>query len=160
VDAELATLSFKGLANDTITLNTNDGRGGSNSQTIAVAVTQPMLIGPTSFVTQGQSLQIAGLSINDGNAAALGETIAVVLSDPPLAASVALSATTVSGATVSGNNTTSLTLSGGFAAVNAELATLIYGGDGSGGGTANLLAVAITDSAGGSTSTSLNKLGT
>jgi len=130
VNTELGTLTYAaaapgGAESDTITLKTSDGRGGSNTETIAVTINQPPVttVPLTPELDQaGHSLAIAGVSVADADAVSAGKTITVVLSDT----TGLLSATAATGATVTGAGTTSLTLSGSLSAVDTELASLTY----------------------------------
>jgi hypothetical protein len=111
---------------DTITVSTNDGAGGSASQSFTVNLDQPPVttVPGAQTVLTGNKLKITGIGVADGDAVAAGETITVVLTDKV----GLLSATKAAGATLSGAGTTSLTVSGTLAGVDAELATLTYTG--------------------------------
>jgi hypothetical protein len=155
VNAELATLTYDvaaagAPAADTITVATSDGRGGSNSLTIGVSLDQPpVTIVPASELIQtGVVTKIAGISVADPDAVSRSQTITVTLTD----SYGLLSATAASGATVAGAGTSALTLSGGLAAVNAELASLTYTAASAGAPLTDTLTVATSDGAGGSNS--------
>jgi hypothetical protein len=153
VNTELASLTYTGASSnapqtDTIDVATNDGRGGSDDHKITVTVDQPpatTVPGSQKIVT-GIVTPIAGLSVADPDAVSLGQTITVTLSD----AVGLLSATAAGAATVAGAGTTSLTLSGDLADVNAELASLTYDAPTAGAPLTDSIAVATNDGAGGS----------
>jgi len=128
VNTELGTVSYLLPAvgtetSDTIKVATSDGVGGSDSHTIGVTINESPLV---TTVPGAQTVDatiatpIAGISVAD---AAPATKFTVVLSDT----SGELSATAASGGTVTGNGTTTLTLSGTtLAAVNNELGTVSY----------------------------------
>jgi hypothetical protein len=153
VNAELATLAYRapaaGQFTDSLVLTATDATSGAASGLINVTVDQPLAItAPTQeFAPVGAASALAGLSLAKPDVFA-GETITVTLTDT----GGALTATASGAATVGGNGTTHLVLTGALADVNAELATVGFDGtandqvtivanDGRGGLSAALLPV-------------------
>jgi hypothetical protein len=134
VNAELQSLTYKAIltngaasAPDTITVTTTDGRGSSNSHSIAVTVNHvpPSVTAPTSLSElSGKTVTLSGFKVSDTDSTNKVASFTVTVSD----LSGILSATQKTGGTVAGNGTTSLTLTGSLTAVDAELATLTYTG--------------------------------
>ena len=152
INAYLATLtdSDGSVGNDTITVATDDGRGGSDAHKIGVTVTTgnappvTTVAGP-QFFQQGDQGPIP-VSVVDADAGSAGETITVALSDT----SGLLSADAGAGGgggTITGSGTTTLTISGTLAQVNADLTTLDYIANGVG---TDSIDVATSDGRGGS----------
>ena len=151
VNAALATLTILEAAagSDTVTVATNDGRGGTDSRTVAVttaaANVPPVLTVPGAQTeTAGTTAALPGISVADGDAASASEVITATLSD----GSGKLSASGA-GVTASGAGTTSLTLTGGLAAVNAALGALTILEAAAGSDT---VSVAVNDGRGGTDS--------
>ncbi len=105
---------------DTLHITASDSRGGvAAPAAVAVTVNAPPAITAPAAVTipLNQATAIAGVSLTDPDAVSAGETLTATLTD----ANGLLIAT---GAGVSGSGTTSLTITGSLAQVNADLATL------------------------------------
>jgi hypothetical protein len=123
VNSDLATLTDQdGTAgSDTITLNASDSFGNTAApQAILVTVNGTPAIAPPPSTTVGVSKThaISGVSLSEtGNTASSGETFTVTLADTY----GDLSAT---GSGVSGQGTTSLTITGSLSQLNGDLATL------------------------------------
>ena len=122
VDAALASLTDTSsvLGADTITLNATDTRGGYAAPvTIGVSVNgaPAITVGGAQVLTQNHATAISGVSVSDPDAVGVGETLTVTVAN-----SVGLLSATGTG--VSGAGTTSLTITGSLAQVNADLATL------------------------------------
>ncbi len=123
INSILHSLDFEESAfaygSDTIDVTLTDGRGGGDSQQIAVSIYAYLITtvpGP-QIVQQGIAAALSGISVSDPTDGAAGETITAVLSDT----SGLFSAT---GTGVSGVGTTQLTIVGDLAQVNADLATV------------------------------------
>ena len=143
VNADLKTVTDTEVAagSDTITLTASDSLGGiAATSTIAVTVDGlPVVAAPTNVVlAQGVSAAISGVALHQSGIV-VGETFTIKLSD----ASGLLSA---SGAGVSGSGTTSLTISGSYAQVVADLKTLTDKGPTAGSDT---ITISTSDSLGG-----------
>ena len=143
VNAALASLSDDDAAtpSDAIAINVSDSNGGA-AATASIAVTvngSPVITVPgAQTVGQGVATTIAGVAIAEsGNTN--GETVTLTLSDT----TGLLYAT---GTGVAGAHTATLTLSGTFTQVDADLATLTYSGASAGG---DSIALTATDSLGG-----------
>jgi hypothetical protein len=124
VDAALAKVSdTNGTAgSDPITVNANDSLGVSATlKSLGVTVNGlPSITVPGAQRTGiGKALAIAGVTISESGSTGSPETFTATLSDKYGDLSV-----TASGATVTGNGTISLKLSGSLAQVDAALATL------------------------------------
>ena len=131
INATLATLSYQGGVNfngsDTLTVLSTDSSASTDTDTVNITV-NPVNDAPVNTVPGPQT-------VNEDTALAFtgGSTIAVHDVDGNLA-STQLSvlhgtlAVTAGGASVSGNNSATLTLSGTEAQINATLATLSYQG--------------------------------
>jgi autotransporter passenger strand-loop-strand repeat protein/probable HAF family extracellular repeat protein len=146
--------------NTTYTLDLTGAYGGYGiaGATIEASVS-PIDIPPATTVpgpetvVAGVTAPLSGISVADAAPDIANESLTVVLSDQ----SGLLAATAASGGALSGSDTTSLTLTGGLNAINAELATLTYTGsasastdtidvatsDGQGGGDDHKIAVTI-----------------
>ncbi len=128
VNADLSTLADtdSSLTADSIAVNASDSRGGTAVQrTIAVSVNAPPAITapPSVSVDENVGSPVAGVSIADPDAVSAGETLTVTLADTD----GLLSANTGAlggGGTITGGGTTSLTIVGTLAQVNADLSTL------------------------------------
>jgi hypothetical protein len=126
VDSDLTTLTEQATAADSIVVNASDNRGGTApAQTIAVSVNAPPVISApaSALVQQGVATAVTGVSVSDTDAGSANETITVTLADT----AGLLSATTNAvggGGTISNAGTTSLTITGTLAQVNADLTTL------------------------------------
>ncbi|MBS0558591.1 MAG: hypothetical protein JSR21_00905 [Proteobacteria bacterium] len=121
VNADLATLSdtnaTAGIDNIAVSASDSFGNTGGGTADITVAALTPVLAVPgAQTVHQGSSTAITGVSLSEANNVT-GETFTVTLTDT----NGLLSA---SGAGVSGAGTTTLTITGSLAQVNADLATL------------------------------------
>jgi hypothetical protein len=122
VNADLATLSDTDAVagSDTITINASDSFGNNAApQQIAVTVNalMPVITAPALItVNQGNAGTIVGVRLAEANSVD-GETFTVTLSDMN-------GVLTASGTGVSGAGTTSLSITGSLAQVNADLATL------------------------------------
>jgi len=150
INAALASLSYQGNPNfngaDTLTIVSTDGNGASNSDSVAINVTS-VNDGPVNTVPAAQTvnedapLAIAGISVSDvdGNLA----TTQLAVSNGVLNVSLAGGATISAGA----NGSSTLTLSGTQAQINAALASISYQGNPNFNG-ADTLTVVSTDSGG------------
>ncbi len=130
VNAELATLTFTGSNNDSLTVNADDGRGGLRGGFVPVYVNQPPTISAPGTVQGfiGIPAQVTGIDVIDPYGAAVGDTFTMTLT----AGLGTLEGTAVTGATLAGDGTGTLTLSGSLDAVNAELGSLQYVGPAAG----------------------------
>jgi hypothetical protein len=115
------------LASDSITVNVTDslGNSGALSPAIAVSVTSasgtPVITVPTAVTASlGKALAIAGVGVAE-TPVINGETFTVTLKDSHGLLSETATGT---GATVTGQGTTTLTLAGTLAQVDAALASL------------------------------------
>jgi len=128
VKADLTTLTDTdgNLSADTITINASDSAGATATPaSIAVSVNAPPVITapPSVSVDENVGSPVAGVSIADPDAVSAGETLTVTLADTD----GLLSANTGAlggGGTINGSGTTSLTIVGTLAQVNADLSTL------------------------------------
>ena len=123
IEAELASLSLTGTANDILTLSAADGLGGSVIAELPIDVNLPGAIdAPAAFIApDGSIVGIPGLNLSDPYAAASGETVTLTLQDQ----SGAL-ATGYAGVTATGNSSNGLTLTGTVQQINLALAGLSY----------------------------------
>ena len=131
INAALASLSYQGNADfngaDTLTVLSTDANGATDADTVAITVNS-VNDGPVNSVPAAQTvnedsvLAIAGISVNDvdGNLA----TTQLTVTNGALNVSLAGGATISAGA----NGSTTLTLSGTQAQINAALASLSYQG--------------------------------
>ncbi|MET0270587.1 MAG: tandem-95 repeat protein, partial [Sphingomonas sp.] len=119
------TANFNGGPSFTYTVS--DGRGGVSTATVNGTVTAvndapvnglPASVAP---VAQGASAAIPGLSVSDVDAGAGAITTQLSVANGVLAAGAI-----ANGATISGNGTGSVTLTGTLAQVNASLAAISY----------------------------------
>ena len=121
VNSDLATLTDTDATpgSDTITIDASDSNGGvATPSTIAIGVNgPPILTAPTeATIGVGQTNAVDGVSLTEsGNTSAETFTLTLVDTNGDLSAD---------GSGVSGSGTTSLTISGSLAQVNAALATL------------------------------------
>ena len=150
INAALASLSYQGNADfngaDTLTVLSTDANGATDSDAVAITVSS-VNDGPVNTVPGAQtvnedtSLSIGGISVNDvdGNLA----TTQLTVTNGALNVSLAGGATISAGA----NGSSSLTLSGTQAQINAALASLSYQGNADFNG-ADTLTVLSTDANG------------
>ena len=129
INAALASLSYQGNADfnggDTLTVLSTDANGATDSDAVAITVTS-VNDGPVNTVPGAQTvnedtaLSLAGISVNDvdGNLASTQLTVT----------NGALNVSLAGGATISAgtNGSSTLTLSGTQAQINAALASLSY----------------------------------
>ena len=126
INAALASISYQGNADfngaDTLTVLSTDGNGATDSDTVAITVSSvndgPMNTVPgAQTVNEDTLLALAGVSVNDvdGNLA----STQVSVNNGVLNVSLAGGATISAGA----NGSTTLTLSGTQAQINAALAS-------------------------------------
>ncbi len=157
INAALASLSYQGNADfngaDTLTVLSTDGNGATDSDTVAITVTSvndgPMNAVPgAQTVNEDTLLALAGVSVNDvdGNLA----STQVSVNNGVLNVSLAGGATISAGA----NGSTTLTLSGTQAQINAALASISYQGNADFNG-ADTLTVVSTDANGATDSDSV-----
>jgi hypothetical protein len=140
----VATLNLGAGSGDCDYSAVSDGNGGTFL--VASADQPPFTTVPGAQTVQAaKAVAIGGVSVADGDATAYHETITVVLSD----STGLLSASAVTGATVAGAGTTTLTLSGTLAAVNAELNSLTYTGASASAPSTDVIDVAASDGRGG-----------
>ncbi len=120
MNADLATLSDIGntAAHDAITLTASDGFGNTAAQAIGVTVSAlaPVIAVPGAQTLVQGNAAISGVSLSETGAFS-GENFTVTLTDT-------YGDLSASGSGVSGSGTTSLTVTGTLAQVNADLATL------------------------------------
>ncbi len=146
-DGTTPTLTITGQPDVDVTMTPT----GAGSFSLAVTADQaPVTSVPGGlFVEPGQVVSL-GVAVSDGDAVTYHETITVDLTD----GSGLLSVTPASGATVTGNDSTDLQLSGSLSAVNAELSTLTYATPAHGVAT-DTIAIAASDGRGGSNTHSI-----
>src|SRR5207344_412345 len=131
INASLASLSYQGNQDfngaDTLTVLSTDGNGATDSDTVAITVNAvndvPVNTVPgAQSVNEDTALSIAGVSVNDvdGNLS----TTRLTVSNGTVSVSLAGGATISAG----GNGSSTLTLSGTQAQINAALASLSYQG--------------------------------
>jgi hypothetical protein len=140
VKAGLGALTYLLGSNttDTIDLRATDNRGGLDEHFITI---NPVPDAPpkntvpvgTLLAQQGSPLSVSDVSVNDADAVSVGETLTVTLTD----SLGALSVDTL-GATLRGNGTKQLAISGSLGDINNELATLKYVASTSGSDTINV----------------------
>ncbi len=147
INAALASLSYQGNSNfngsDTLTVLSTDANGATDSDTVAITVSSvndgPVNVVPgAQTVNEDTSLAINGVSVNDvdGNLSTTQLTVA----NGTLNVSLAGGATISAGA----NGSSTLTLSGTQAQINAALASISYQGNADFNG-ADTLTVLSTD---------------
>ena len=152
INAALASISYQGNADfngaDTLTVLSTDGNGATDSDTVAITVSSvndgPMNAVPgAQSVNEDTALSIGGLSVNDveGNLS----TTQLTVTNGALNVSLAGGATISAGA----NGSSTLTLTGTQAQINAALASLSYQGNADFNG-ADTLSVLSTDANGAS----------
>lgn len=124
INTELAGVRLNGSLDSLLTLSAADGLGGGTIATLAVDVNVPATIhAPAQFVAaDGSPVSVAGVSLSDAFAQSTGETLSVTLGDTTGTLAVA------AGATVSGNGTALLTLTGTTGQIDSSLAGLSYTG--------------------------------
>ena len=140
-DAAFDYLGAGQTATFTYSVRISDGRGGSVSQNVTIAVTgtndAPVVVVPGAQIARtSTATRITGLSIGDPDANAGSETATLTTTLGTIAA------TATNGATVTGSASKSLKISGTIAQVNATLATLTYTSTATGSDT---IAVATSD---------------
>jgi VCBS repeat-containing protein len=150
INAALASLSYQGNADfnggDTLTVLSTDANGATDADTVAITVNS-VNDGPVNMVPGAQMvnedtvLSIGGISVVDvdGNLATTQLTVSNGSLNVSLAGGASISAGT--------NGSSTLTLSGTQAQINAALASLSYQGNANFNG-ADTLTVLSTDSAG------------
>src|SRR4029434_5864428 len=132
INAALATVSYQGSSNfngaDTLTVLSTDANGATDSDTVAITVTAvndaPVNTVPgAQTVNEDTALSISGVSVNDvdGNLS----TTRLTVTGGTLNVSLAGGATISAGA----NGSSTLTLSGTQAQINAALASISYQGN-------------------------------
>ena len=119
VNAALATLQFTGTSGDQLTLSAGVAGGATVSQTIGIIAEAPQISAADFLASEDSPTGVPGISITDPYAQAQGALVTLRVSD----SSGILAA---AGAGVTGNGSTSLTLSGTAAEINQELSTLEY----------------------------------
>lgn len=132
VDAELATLTYRAGAvagSDWLWVSANDPLGNQGLTHTVVTVTLPLVAPPpappsvtapaSTTLAVGATQALTGVSVTSNQ---VGGSVSVRVSD----STGLLRTTAVTGVTELGEGTTSLTLTGGLAAVNAELGSLTY----------------------------------
>ncbi len=141
VNAALAGISLTGTADQILTLSVNDGLGETTTGFLRLDVNNPPTIsGSASFVgADGLPVGSLGLSITDNYATDAGQTVSVTLAD-----TLGTLATSGGGATVSGDNSTAITLTGLVGQINAGLNALTYTGP-SQGYTSDAVDITVTD---------------
>src|SRR6186997_3199723 len=150
INAALATLSYQGSANfngaDTLTVLSTDGSGATDSDTVAITVNSvndaPVNTVPgAQTVNEDTALSTGGISVNDvdGNLS----TTRLTVTNGAVTVSLAGGSTISAGA----NGSSTLTLSGTQAQINAALASLSYQGNADFNG-ADTLTVLSTDANG------------
>jgi autotransporter passenger strand-loop-strand repeat protein len=122
---------------------TPDGTGGTDI-TIAPHLPPVTTVPNSEAVVAGVTAPLTSISIADADPNVANETLTVVLSD----SSGLLDATQTGAGTVTGADTTALTLSGNLTDLNNELATLTY--TGAANATSDSIDVATSDDRGGS----------
>ncbi|HEY1589338.1 MAG TPA: hypothetical protein VGG00_06340, partial [Rhodanobacter sp.] len=129
VNTDLASLTFTGSLNDSLTVTANDSRGGVVEGFIPVLVNLPPAINAPGTVQGlvGTAVPVNNVDVLDAFGASQGDTFTASL----IAGLGDLQVTPTAGATVTGNDSGTLTLTGSLAAVNAELGSLHYVGPGS-----------------------------
>ena len=150
INAALASISYQGNpdfnGSDTLTVLSTDANGATDSDAVAITVSS-VNDGPVNTVPGAQTvnedsaLSIGGISVNDvdGNLA----TTQLTVTNGTLNVSLAGGATISAGA----NGTSTLTLSGTQAQINAALASISYQGNANFNG-ADTLTVLSTDANG------------
>src|SRR6185295_4743782 len=157
INAALASLSYQGNADfngaDTLTVLSTDANGATDSDTVAITVSSvndvPVNTVPgAQTVNEDTALSIGGISVNDvdGNLS----TTRLTVTNGAVTVSLAGGATISAGA----NGSSTLTLSGTQAQINAALASLSYQGSANFNG-ADSLTVLSTDSNGATDSDSV-----
>ena len=154
INAALASLAYQGNLNfngsDTLTVTSTDGTSATDVDTVAITVT-PVNDPPVNSVpgaqtvTEDTALAISGVSVTDvdGNLA----TVQLAVGQGAVTVSLAGGATISAGA----NGSSTLTLAGSQAQINAALASLAYQGNLNFNGS-DTLTVLSTDAAGASDS--------
>src|SRR6185295_15922769 len=132
INAALASISYQGNANfngaDTLTVLSTDGSGATDSDAVAITVSSvndvPVNTVPgAQTVNEDTALSISGISVNDidGNLSSTRLTV----TNGAVTVSLAGGATISAGA----NGSSTLTLSGTQAQINAALASISYQGN-------------------------------
>jgi hypothetical protein len=119
INAELASISVIGTADDTLSLLAGDSDAGTATASVPLDVNIPAAIkAPADFLAFGGSpVSNLGISLTDPYVAALGETLAVTVQD--------VNGTLASSDFDSGNGTT-ISFSGNVAQINRFLGGIIY----------------------------------
>jgi beta-glucanase (GH16 family) len=134
LNTNLATLTYQGSAagTDQLSVSATDATGNNVVANTAVTVTAaPVVAKPVANIpatlstVAGATSALAGVTVTDAQASGV---FTVVLSD----STGLLKTSATSGVTEVGENSTSLTLTGSLAALNAELAGLTYKGSAAG----------------------------
>jgi hypothetical protein len=130
LNTTLSALSYTGPSSgtaDTIIIATPNGQGGSTAQSVAVALSAPpppvLILRSPQAANAGTLTPIDGLSVQDGAGELASTIITVTLGDS--GALLALQ-NPHGGASVSGEDTTALTISGTAAQVNDDLAQVTF----------------------------------
>jgi hypothetical protein len=129
INQELLVLTYQAGANagtDWLCVSANDANGGQGVSPTVVTVA-PLPVAPLPVITtpasltlvEGATRVLSGVSVTDSQASG---TFSVSVSDT----SGLLSTLPIAGVTVQGEGSNRLTLTGGLAAINAELASLNY----------------------------------
>ena len=132
IDAELASLTYlagSATGSDWLWVSANDALGNQGlTHTVVTVASPPVALPPAAPVVTAP----AATTLAAGTTQALtGVSVASTMAGGNVSVSVSdtaglLRTTSVSGVTEQGEGTTALTLTGGLAAVNAELANLTY----------------------------------
>jgi len=129
INAELASLTYtpaNGASSDWLWISASDPEGNQTLDHTVVTVTpapvavKPVVNAPAAFTAvAGTTKALSGVSVTDSQP---NGTFSVVVSD----STGVLKTSATTGVTEQGENSTSLTLTGSLAAINAELASLTY----------------------------------
>jgi hypothetical protein len=141
--ATLDSFQVAGSFTDKIFALSKDGSGGTDIKLAADSAPVITVPGAETFTTIGLN-HVTGVSVSAADATVATETITVIIADKL----GDLNATQATGSTVSGKRSTSLTVSGTLAAVNADLASLTYVSTITGRGS-DTITLKASDSAGG-----------
>jgi beta-glucanase (GH16 family) len=137
INAALATLTYQGqsVGSEEVWISATDPQGQQSLESLVIAdvagtgvttppvttsATTPVLVTPATFtLAAGTSKALSGVTVTDSQT---GANPTVVISD----STGLLHTTATGGVTEQGEGSTTLTLSGGLTAIDAELATLTY----------------------------------
>ena len=131
-DLSFLTDSNNGVGPDDINMFTDDGRGGTDSNIIAVSVSNAP---PVTSVPLAQTLPssvstaISGISVTDADAVGANEIITVTLSDSKGQLAANAGPKGGGGKIIIGPGATQIEISGTLDQVNADLSTLTYRGN-------------------------------